>query len=143
MRVLRTLDGITYWTLEDPAEIAELVNVHVRKEWESDSMFEGKDPKRSRWLLSLSSRQWRLEVVSMQEIKLSQEIMNYSDKKTGYDFRAHLRERERELREEIEEDGAIIWPVILRHEDRQLVDGYCRYFALKNMDIKSTYAYIG
>jgi hypothetical protein len=43
MKVLRNLDGITHWVPEDPAEMAELVNMNVRREWESWDCPGGKD----------------------------------------------------------------------------------------------------
>ena len=143
MTVLRNLDGVTYWVLEDPAEIAELVNVNVRKEWESDNRARGKDPSESNWLRSLESRSWRLETLSMEGIRLSQEIMSIKNEETGYDFGVSLQKRKAELRREIEEFGAIIRPVILRGEDRQLMDGYCRVATLRDMGIPRTYAYVG
>ncbi len=143
MKVLRNLDGITYCVLEDPAEIAELVDVNVRKEWESDNRTRGKDPNESNWLRSLASRRWRLETVSLQGIKLSQEIMNIKNEETGYDFGSSLGARKAELKREIDEFGAVIRPVILRGEDGQLMDGYCQYATLRDMGIPRVHAYIG
>lgn len=69
--------------LEDQAEIAELVNVNVRKEWESDNHARGKVPNKSSWLRSLESRRWRLETLSMEGIKQSQEIVSIRNEAMG------------------------------------------------------------
>lgn len=143
MKVLRDLDGITYWVLEDPSEIAELVNINTRKEWESDIRVRGKDPSESNWLRSLDSRRWQLDMLSLDGIKLSQEIMSIKNEETGYDFGKSLQERKVELQREIEEFGTVIRPVVVRGEDMQLMDGYCRYATLRGMGVPRVYAYLG
>lgn len=141
-RVLRRLDGISYWVIEDPDEIRELVCTHVRKEWESD-IAEQEDHGGGSWLGSLQRRNWRLSVVELSKIKLSERIMNYSNKETGYSFRVRLNEREKILERDIDKFGAVIRPLIIREEDNQLMDGYCRYHVLLDRNISKTYAYIG
>ena len=39
--------------------------------------------------------------------------------------------------------GAVVPPVIVRKEDLVLIDGYCRYRALKLKNVLKTYAYVG
>jgi ParB-like chromosome segregation protein Spo0J len=39
--------------------------------------------------------------------------------------------------------GVVLSPVIVRKEDYQLVDGYCRYATLKAMGMSKIYAYVG
>jgi hypothetical protein len=34
---IRRLEGITYWVVEDPDAIYDLINSEVRKEWEEDA----------------------------------------------------------------------------------------------------------
>lgn len=142
MKVIRNLEGITYWVLEDQAEIAELVNVHIRREWESD-IAEQKDHEGGEWLGTVQARDWSLEVVEMSKIKLSMNIMNYSDEETGYNFRKRLEEREKILRRDLERLGAVIRPLILRGEDMQLMDGYCRYHVLSDKMVTRVFAYVG
>ena len=143
LTVLRRLDGVSYWVVEDPEELSELLNVNIRKEWESDLVSEGKEPSESEWLRNLSARSWRLKAIDIDSITLNPQLMSYSNPKTGYDFGKRLRERSEELRREIEASGRVIPPVILWSEDNQLMDGHCRYSALKKMGVKSIYAYIG
>jgi len=76
-------------------------------------------------------------------IKLDPDIMNYVDHEKGYVFLKSLAERSRELQESIEMGGLAIWPSVVRKEDMQLVDGYCRYAALKKMKVSRIYTYIG
>jgi hypothetical protein len=61
----------------------------------------------------------------------------------GAVFSKSLAERSRELQESIEMGGVAIWPVVVRKEDMQLIDGYCRYAALKTMKVSRIYTYIG
>jgi hypothetical protein len=143
LTVLRRLHDVSYWVIDDPEELFDLVNVNIRREWESDAISEGKNPEESEWLRSLSARRWQLEIVDIDKIIPNQELMSYSDAKTGYNFAKRLQERSEGLRHEIEASGRIIPPVILRSEDNQLMDGYCRYSTLKNMGVKGIYAYVG
>ena len=84
-----------------------------------------------------------LEVVEMSKIKLSLNIMNYSDEATGYNFRKRLEERKKILRRDLERLGAVIRPLILRGEDMQLMDGYCRYQVLSDKMVTKVFAYVG
>ena len=143
MAVVRRLDGISYWVIENPTEIADYVTVNLRREWEADLRTEGKDPDGNDWLRTLAKRTWSLNIAEVSGIKLNQELMNYVDRRTGYDFAKRLQERQNQLKEEIEISGRVIPPVILRAEDNQLMDGYCRHSTLKEMGITSVYAYVG
>jgi len=143
MTPIRRLEGITYWVIENPDGIYDFINKEIRKEWKADARSEGRDPKKDRWLRKLSKRKWRLEIMELDSIKLNTNIMNYMDEKRGYIFSESLAARSKELRESIEKYSVVIWPVIVRKEDLVLVDGYCRYTALKAMNIHRIYAYVG
>lgn len=140
---VRRLDGITYWVIEDPEGIYDFINKEIRKEWEADARFEGREPKENTWLKSLSKRRWSLEIAEIDRIKLNPDIMNYVDDERGYNFSQELAKRSDELRRSIKEYSQVIWPVIVRKEGFMLVDGYCRYATLRMMNIQRTYAYVG
>lgn len=95
------------------------------------------------WLKTLSKRKWSLQIIDMKRIKLNPDIMNYVDPQRGYVFSKRLAERSRELKESIRVGSSVIWPLIVRKKDMQLVDGCSRYSMLKAMGISRTYAYIG
>jgi hypothetical protein len=141
-KVLRVLEGVSYWVMENPREIAELMNTNVRKEWESD-MAEHEDQQDRAWLKSLPRRSWRLEKMKLADIKLNSQIMEYSDGRTGYVFRTELERRVKTMRKSVERVGVVIWPLVVRAEDNQLTDGYCRYHVLKDLGVRKTYAYVG
>lgn len=82
------------------------------------------------WLKTLSKRKWSLQIIDMKRIKLNPDIMNYVDLQRGYVFSERLAERSRELQESIRFGSSVIWPLIVRKMDMQLVDGYCRYSTL-------------
>jgi len=140
---IRRLDGITYWVIKNSDGIYDFVNGEIRKEWEADATFEGRDPKQDLWLRTLSKRRWSLDITEISQIKLNPDIMNYEDNKRGYNFSEDLVIRSDELKRSIERYALVIWPVILRKEDLMLVDGYCRYTALKAMNIRRIYTYVG
>jgi hypothetical protein len=140
---IRRLEGITYWVIDDPEAIFDFINTEVRKEWEVDAKSEHRDPKHDPWLDALSKRRWCLEIMGMSQIKLNPEIMNYVDPDRNYVFSQSLNKRCSELRRSIRLGGLALPPLVVRKEDSQLVDGYCRYDTLKSMNVTRTYAYVG
>jgi hypothetical protein len=140
---IRRLEGITYWVIDDPDAIYEFVNSEIRREWETDARSEHRDPKGDPWLKALSRRKWHLGITDIAEIKLNLDIMNFVDSGRGYVFSKNLEKRSLELRQSIELGGVVLSPLIVRNEDFQLVDGYCRYTTLKAMNVSRIYTYLG
>jgi hypothetical protein len=140
---IRRLEGISYWVIDDPDAIYDFVNSVVRKEWEADARSEGRDPKDDPWLMNLARRKWHLEIMDMTRIKLDPDIMNHVDHERGYVFLKSLEKRSADLRHNMECWSVVLSPLIIRKEDYQLVDGYCRCTTLKAMSVSRTYAYIG
>ena len=141
-KVLRTLEGIPYWVIENPAEIRELICNHIKKEWEAD-IAEQENHEGGRWLVSLETRKWRIAEVKLDDIRLSAQTMNFVNASTGYNFRKRLTERVALLNRDLDKFGAVIRPIVLRAEDNQLMDGYCRYHTLKGRGVPKVYAYVG
>lgn len=140
---IRRLEGITYWVIDDDEGIYDYISTEIRKEWEADARSEGRNPSEDPWLSTLSKRKWSLEAINMNEVKLNPDLTNYVDSERGYNFRESLKKRSRDLQHEIETYALVIWPVIIKMEDMLLVDGYCRYSALKAIKIREIYAYLG
>ena len=140
MITLRRLDGVTYWVIEDPNEIHEFIDPQIRKEWTQDAKDEGRDPRDDAWLQALPQRKWCLEILELGAIKPNPyEFIP----ETGYNFEERLAKRSQQLREAVETYGLVIWPVVIRGEEMQLVDGYCRFTMLKAMNVQRIYAYVG
>jgi hypothetical protein len=127
---VRTLEGINYWVIEDPAYIKKYVDVVLRKEWEADMEDDGGPSKD--WLTDMLRRRWSLQVLDMDDV-------------SGSDYLGspRLAERRAELKRGIERYGSVIWPVVVREENHHLADGYCRYTTLKEMGVLHLYAYVG
>jgi hypothetical protein len=134
---------VAYWVIEDHEAIYQLVDRQLRKEWEEDLRSERRDPNQNGWLQSLLKRNWELKVLELSSVKLNSEIMNYIDAKRGYNFGERLSKRAAELRSSMERFGVVIGPLVIRAEDSQLMDGYCRYHTLSEMRIPKVYAYWG
>ena len=143
LTTVRRLRSIEYRVFEDSDDIHDLINTEVRRELEADLESMGRDPRDDLLLNSLPKRKWRLEVVSINDVRLNPLILNSSDVKTGRKFAERLTERRLELRKALEARGVVIWPVVLLREDNLLVDGYCRHSTLQEMGIVETYAYVG
>ena len=141
---LRRLVGISYWVIEDPDGIWDFINTEIRKEWDFDvGSLPRDDPAAGAWLKDLPQRKWTLEIVEIGRVSLDEHMMRFVDPKTGYNFPEHLATRRKELRYAIENCGIVIWPIIVRREDMQVLDGYCRYTTLKEMNVPRVYAYVG
>jgi hypothetical protein len=137
---IRRLDGITYWVIDDADGIYDLMNTQLRQEWIGDAKDAGRQPEDDTWLKELSKRKWRLEILELDVIRPNPyEFIP----RTGYNFEERLAQRSTELHRAIEKYGSIIWPITVRGEDMQLVDGYCRFATLKAMSVTRVYAYVG
>jgi hypothetical protein len=143
MTPIRRLDGITYWVIEDPEAIHDFINTEIRREWEEDVRFEGRDQEEDLWLKTLLKRKWILEIIDLGQVKLNPAIMNLVDKGRGYVFQEELANRSKELQESIRNFSTVIWPIIIKKENFELVDGYCRFTSLRAMNVSRTYAYVG
>jgi hypothetical protein len=143
MKESRSLDGISYKVFQDPVEIKKFVNVTVRREWEKDIKRAGHDPEKSRWLGNLSSRRWRLTTLHSEQIKLNPEIMNIKNEKTGFNFLEDLLKRKVDLDRNMKKYKISFPPVVVREEDMNLIDGYCRFTTLRDLSIPRVYAYLG
>ncbi len=128
---------------EDSNDIHDFINMEIRRELQADLESMGQDPLNDALLNTLPKRKWRLEVVSLGEVRLNPLILNSSDVKTGRKFSERLQERRLELRKALESRGAVIWPIVLSREENLLVDGYCRHSTLQEMGVPETYAYVG
>jgi hypothetical protein len=96
----------TYWVIEDPNDICDLINTEIRKEWTSDAKDEGRDPQEDTWLQELSKRKWRLEILQLNKIRPN---LYMFIPRTGYDFEERLARRSQELRKVVETYGSVIW----------------------------------
>jgi len=143
MKESRELDGISYKVFEDPVEIKEFVDDKVRKEWEKDIKKAGRDPKKSRWLGNLSIRRWRLATLYSTQIKLNPEIMSIKNEKTGFNLYECLLKRKADLKLKMKRYTTPFPPVIVRGEDMNLMDGYCRFTTLNDLSVPRVYAYLG
>jgi hypothetical protein len=140
---IRRLEGIAYWVINDPDAIHDFINTEIRKEWEQDARSEHRDPRMDPWLKNLSKRKWSLRIVQIGQVSLNPEIMNFVDKREGYVFAESLAQRRQELQQVIRRFGVVLWPLVVKEENMQLVDGYCRYVTLKAMGISRIYVYVG
>jgi hypothetical protein len=129
--------------IDNPDAIYDFVNTEIRQEWEADARSEHRDPKDDPWLKTLTERKWHLEIIDMEQIKLDPNIMNHVDHERGYVFSKSLEKRSKALLRSVLSVGMVLSPLIVRKEDNQLVDGYCRYIALKAMNVSRTYTYAG
>lgn len=141
---LRRLHGISYWVIEDPDGIRDFINTEIRKEWDYDvrSLPED-DPAAGKWLQQLPKRTWALEILETAKLTLDKHMMKFVDPRTGYNFPEHLAKRRQQMRHAIENYGIVIWPIVVRKEDMQVLDGYCRFTTLQEMNVPRTYAYMG
>jgi len=137
VRTLRRLQGVTYWVINDRDEIREFINSNVKREWERDNKEDGIDSRKDDWLLSLPKREWRLRILEIAKVRLNPSMM------ARRTFVMELKRRSEEMRRSMSEYYAVIWPLVVRGEDYELKDGYCRFTALKGMGATKVMAYVG
>ena len=137
--------GIEYRVLEDPDDIYDYVNTVVRKELETDliGMRERETQNSNGTINSLASRQWRLELVNVSDIRLDPLIMESFDINTGQRFKDRLKERTSKLRRALDKERVAIWPLVVIDNQHLLIDGYCRHSTLTDMGIPKAYGYLG
>ena len=136
-QLLKRVEGITYWVIDDPKQIRKFINTNLRQEWKKDAETDGVDPGRDPWLRDLSKLEWSLQTIAMAKVRPSLSMMRRQE------FIARLKERSKQLRRAIELYDQVIWPVIIQGNHSMLKDGYCRYTTLKTMGVKRTLAYVG
>jgi hypothetical protein len=101
------------------------------------------DPASGAWLETLRNRKWQLRQIKIADAKLDELALRHVDAKSGYNFADRLAQRRKELRTAVELFGQVIWPIVIREEDMEVLDGYCRYTTLKEMGVTRAYAYVG
>ena len=88
----------------------------------------------------MQQRKWQLEILELGDIRPNPyEFIP----RVGYNFEERLAKRSKQLRKAVETYGSVIRPIVVRGEDMQLVDGYCRFTTLKAMNVPRIYAYVG
>lgn len=135
--------GIEYRVLEDPEDIYDYVNTVIRKELETDLIGMREGQSSNGIIDSLASRQWRLELLNVCDVKLNPLIMESCDVKTGQLFKDRLEERTSELRSALQRDRVAIWPLVVIDDQHLLIDGYCRHSTLAGLGVPKAYAYTG
>jgi len=107
-RVIRRLEGITYWVINDSEGIRRFINTSVRRKWEEDNRNDRVNSRMDDWLLSLSKRQWRLQTLSVNRVKLNPAMV------ARRSFRARLKARSEEMQRSIASYGVVIWPLVIK-----------------------------
>ena len=134
------LGRFTYNILKDKNVIKPFLMKWLGREWERDHV-EFPDQKWTlEWLEGLKLMKFQLEIVRIGNIIPRAELMSYE--KDGYSFTKELNERADE-REESMMKGVSLEPLIIKKEGFELMDGYTRYLALKRLNEKQVYAYVG
>ena len=134
------LGRFTYNILKDKNVIKPFLMKWLWREWERDHV-EFPDQKWTlEWLEGLKLMKFQLEIVRIGNIIPRAELMSYE--KDGYSFTKELNERADE-REESMMKGVSLEPLIIKKEGFELMDGYTRYLALKRLNEKQVYAYVG
>jgi hypothetical protein len=143
LTTIRRLRSIEYRVFEESDDIHDFINMEIRRELEVDLESMGQDPRKDALVNSLPKRKWRLEVASVDDVRLNPMIMNSTDMNTGRRFTERLAERRAALLRALRSAGTVILPIVLLREENLLVDGYCRHSTLQEMGVPETYAYVG
>lgn len=132
----RKLGDFAYHTLSEPEEIKTYLLKRIMPEWEIDHNEAPEEHWTVAWMHVLPNMDFRLEVISLEDIHLNTDLMSVED------FRVSLKERADEREESILR-GASIEPLLVNRDGFELMDGYTRYTVLKRYEQEEVYAYVG
>lgn len=132
----RRLGDFTYHVLPEPAMIRSYLMKWIMIEWEHDHNEAPEEHWTVSWMEALPKMEFALEIVHLDEIHPSADLMSVED------FRRSLKERADE-REESVLRGISIEPLLVNRHGFELMDGYTRYTVLNRYAQKEVYAYLG
>lgn len=132
----RKLGDFTYHVLSDPAQIRGHLLQWILREWEIDHNEAPHEQWTVKWMTALPHMNFRLEVVSLEEIHPNKDLMSVEE------FQVSLKERADDREESILRGGSIE-PLLVNQDGFELMDGYTRYTVLKRYQQKKVFAYLG
>jgi hypothetical protein len=132
----RRLGDFTYHILSEPKEIKNYLLKWIMREWKIDHNAASEEHWTIAWMDVLPSMEFKLEVLSLEDIHPNADLMSVED------FQVSLKERADE-REEAMLRGVSIEPLLVNRDGFELMDGYTRYTVLKRYKQKEVYAYVG
>jgi hypothetical protein len=132
----RKLGDFTYHVIPDSIDIKTYLMKWIMREWEFDHNQAPEEHWTVNWMNTLPHREFRLEIVDLNDICPNPDLMSVED------FQISLRERADEHEESILR-GISIEPLLINRNGFELMDGYTRYTVLKRYEQKEVYAYMG
>jgi hypothetical protein len=79
MQLLRRIEGITYWVIDDSSQIRRFINTNIRDKWEKDAETDGIDPSLDPWLRDLPKLKWSLQTIAMASVRLDPSLITRND----------------------------------------------------------------
>jgi hypothetical protein len=130
----------TYHVVRDSAAATDLLRYWLQREWEQDRAEAPGEPWTAEWLSLLPRLEFRLAEVDLASVHVRADLMAHH---TGaHRFVTELRARARE-REESVLRGVSIEPLVVLERTGELMDGYTRYWVLREHREPRAFAYLG
>lgn len=133
------LGAFTYNVVRDPSTATEFLRFWLRREWETDHAEAPAEPWTWEWLSLLPRLTFRLSELPLAAVRPRPDLMSHEVGE--YSFLSDLRVRAAE-REESVLRGVSLEPLVVLEGTGELVDGYTRYWLLRQHGEPEVYTYL-
>lgn len=133
------LGTFTYNVVRDPSAATAYLRFWLKREWETDHEEAPTEPWTVEWLALLPSLGFRLAELDLAAVHPRPDLMAHG---TGTaSFASALRVRVAERRKSLLR-GVSLEPLVVREGTGELMDGYTRYWLLREQGETRIYAYL-
>jgi len=133
------LGAFTYNVVRDPSAATELLRYWLSREWQTDHAETPDEAWTLEWLTVLPRLSFHLAQLPLADVHPRPDLMSH---RVGeYSFLSALRVRAAE-REESVLRGVSIEPLVVFEPNGELMDGYTRYWLLREHGEQQVYAYL-
>jgi len=133
------LGTFTYNVVRDPAAATEYLHFWLRREWEADHAEAPAEPWTVEWLAVLPRLIFRLAQLDLAAVHPRPDLMARG---TGTNsFASELRVRAAERQKSLLR-GVSVEPLVVLERNGELLDGYTRYWLMREQGESRIYAYL-
>jgi len=133
------LGMFTYNVVRDPSAATEYLRFWLRREWEADHAEAPAEPWTVEWLAMLPRLGFRLAQLDLVSVHPRPDVMARGSGENS--FVSELRVRAAERQESLLR-GVSVEPLVVLERNGELMDGYTRYWVMREQGEPRVYAYL-
>jgi hypothetical protein len=134
------LGTFTYNVVREPSAATEYLRFWLCREWEADHAEAPAEPWTVEWLAMLPRLVFRLAELDLARVHPRPDLMARGTGKNS--FLSELRVRAAERQESLLR-GVSVEPLVVLERNGELMDGYTRYWLMREQGQPRVYAYLG